>query len=56
MTASPESHRTAASAVSPSTPSAGATLSSTVPYLERGTHAYWRASVALLFAGYATFS
>jgi YNFM family putative membrane transporter len=27
-----------------------------VPYLERGTHAYWRASVALLFAGYATFS
>ena len=27
-----------------------------MPYLERGTHAYWRASVALLFAGYATFS
>jgi MFS transporter, YNFM family, putative membrane transport protein len=27
-----------------------------VPYLERGTRAYWRASVALLFAGYATFS
>ncbi|MDE1181445.1 MFS transporter [Paraburkholderia sp.] len=26
------------------------------PYLERGTPAYWRASVALLFAGYATFS
>jgi YNFM family putative membrane transporter len=27
-----------------------------IPYLERGTRAYWRASVALLFAGYATFS
>jgi MFS transporter, YNFM family, putative membrane transport protein len=27
-----------------------------VHYLERGTRAYWRASVALLFAGYATFS
>ncbi|WP_407946060.1 MFS transporter [Paraburkholderia haematera] len=26
------------------------------PYLERGTRGYWRASVALLFAGYATFS
>ncbi|WP_259461449.1 MFS transporter [Paraburkholderia fungorum] len=26
------------------------------PYLERGTRAYWRASIALLFAGYATFS
>ena len=25
-------------------------------YLERGTRAYWRASIALLFAGYATFS
>jgi MFS transporter, YNFM family, putative membrane transport protein len=27
-----------------------------LPYLERGTRAYWRASIALLFAGYATFS
>ncbi|MFL9913887.1 MFS transporter [Paraburkholderia fungorum] len=27
-----------------------------IPYLERGTRAYWRASIALLFAGYATFS
>jgi len=27
-----------------------------VPYLERGTRAYWRACLALLFAGYATFS
>ena len=26
------------------------------PYLERGSRAYWHASVALLFAGYATFS
>jgi MFS transporter, YNFM family, putative membrane transport protein len=26
------------------------------PYLERGTRAYWRACLALLFAGYATFS
>ncbi len=26
------------------------------PYLERGSPAYWRASLALLFAGYATFS
>ncbi|MGR3909726.1 MFS transporter [Burkholderia sp. SR8] len=26
------------------------------PYLERGSRSYWRASVALLFAGYATFS
>jgi YNFM family putative membrane transporter len=29
---------------------------SDTPYLERGTRAYWRASIALLFAGYATFS
>ncbi|WP_409932412.1 MFS transporter [Paraburkholderia sp. BCC1886] len=27
-----------------------------IPYLERGTRAYWRASIALLFAGYSTFS
>ncbi|CAG4906928.1 MFS transporter [Paraburkholderia gardini] len=27
-----------------------------IPYLERGTRTYWRASLALLFAGYATFS
>ncbi|MGV7241469.1 MFS transporter [Caballeronia sp. M23-90] len=26
------------------------------PYLERGSRAYWHASIALLFAGYATFS
>ncbi|WP_429437234.1 MFS transporter [Paraburkholderia youngii] len=29
---------------------------SDIPYLERGSRAYWRASLALLFAGYATFS
>lgn len=30
--------------------------SAAVPYIERGTPAFWRASLALLFAGYATFS
>ncbi|HEY2019603.1 MFS transporter [Paraburkholderia sp.] len=59
MTLPPESQRTA-SAV-PSTTAApaassGARAVSDVPYLERGSRAYWRASVALLFAGYATFS
>ncbi len=29
---------------------------SAIPYIERGTRAFWRASLALLFAGYATFS
>jgi YNFM family putative membrane transporter len=28
----------------------------TAPYIERGTRAYWQASLALLLAGYATFS
>lgn len=55
MTASPESHRTASSAVPPS-PAASTASPAAVPYLERGTPAYWRASLALLFAGYATFS
>lgn len=55
MTASPEPHRTASSAVPPSH-AASSTSPSAVPYLERGTPAYWRASLALLFAGYATFS
>jgi YNFM family putative membrane transporter len=59
VTLPPESQRTA-SAV-PSTTAApaassGARAVSDVPYLERGSRAYWRASVALLFAGYATFS
>lgn len=31
-------------------------MSATAPFLERGSRAYWRASLALLFAGYATFS
>jgi MFS transporter, YNFM family, putative membrane transport protein len=59
VTASPESHRTASSAVPPSSarPNAASDVpAAAVPYLERGTHAYWRASLALLFAGYATFS
>ena len=51
MTASPGAGRnTAAPSASPS---AGP---STVPYIERGTPAFWHASLALLFAGYATFS
>ena len=59
MTPSPESHRTASSAV----PSSSASFTASAlpdaldsPYLERGSRAYWRASIALLFAGYATFS
>ncbi|PQV45219.1 MFS transporter [Paraburkholderia sp. BL21I4N1] len=61
MTTSPESHRTATSAV-PSSPASLSASTSDAPdiashaYLERGTRAYWRASIALLFAGYATFS
>ncbi|RDV00071.1 MFS transporter [Trinickia dinghuensis] len=31
-------------------------MPATAPFLERGSRAYWRASLALLFAGYATFS
>ncbi|MFM0498822.1 MFS transporter [Paraburkholderia caffeinilytica] len=56
MTASPESHRTASSAVPASSASFTSAPLPDTPYLERGTRAYWRASVALLFAGYATFS
>jgi YNFM family putative membrane transporter len=55
VTASPEPHRTDSSAV-PSSPAAACASPAAVPYLERGTRAYWRASLALLFAGYATFS
>ncbi|WP_374710908.1 MFS transporter [Paraburkholderia terricola] len=58
MVAPPECHRPIASALSfsasfmfPAVPDAHP-----IPYLERGTRAYWRASIALLFAGYATFS
>jgi YNFM family putative membrane transporter len=32
------------------------TEADSIPYLERGSRAYWRAALALLFAGYATFS
>ena len=53
MTASSDPSRPADSSsfASSSSPS-----STGAPYLERGTRAYWRASLALLFAGYATFS
>jgi MFS transporter, YNFM family, putative membrane transport protein len=54
VTASPESGRGTASAAPSS--SASSTTTPDVPFLERGTRAYWRASLALLFAGYATFS
>jgi YNFM family putative membrane transporter len=59
VTASPELHRTSTSAVpasSASFTSAAVPDVTDTPYLERGTRAYWRASIALLFAGYATFS
>ncbi|SAL64974.1 MFS transporter [Caballeronia telluris] len=50
MTASPAPHRPSSSRTcrssSPDSP----------PFLERGSRAYWHASLALLFAGYATFS
>jgi YNFM family putative membrane transporter len=54
VTASPQCKRGEASAV----PSSSASSPSTpdLAFLERGTRAYWRASLALLFAGYATFS
>ncbi|SMG35580.1 MFS transporter [Paraburkholderia susongensis] len=59
MTLPPESQRTASAVPSSSTASAAPLRTSSVsdlPYLERGTRAYWRAAIALLFAGYATFS
>jgi YNFM family putative membrane transporter len=45
----------------PSSPSAASSESAPFPhdhatYLERGSRAYWHAAIALLFAGYATFS
>lgn len=52
MTAPPESGDSAARAA----PSSSSASPADIPYLERGTRAYWRASLALLFAGYATFS
>ncbi|PRY03044.1 YNFM family putative membrane transporter [Paraburkholderia sp. BL25I1N1] len=61
MTPPPDAHQTAASAAPASSIDSSPVSSSTsavpnIPYLERGTRAYWRASIALLFAGYATFS
>ena len=56
MTPLPDSPHTSASAASASSISSTASALSDIPYLERGTRAYWRASIALLFAGYATFS
>lgn len=51
MTASPGAGRNTASSSAASSANPAA-----VPYIERGTPAFWRASLALLFAGYATFS
>lgn len=61
MSASPEPGRKDSPDVpSPDTSSVSsssrAAPGASIPYLERGTRAYWRASLALLFAGYATFS
>jgi YNFM family putative membrane transporter len=58
VTASPEPGRNDSPAVPPpdATSASTAPPASGLPYLERGTRAYWRASLALLFAGYATFS
>ncbi|MGF6511241.1 YNFM family putative membrane transporter [Paraburkholderia sp. 32] len=59
MTLPPPSQRTASAVPSRGAASAACASTTTVsdiPYLERGSRAYWRASIALLFAGYATFS
>lgn len=50
MTASPAPHRPSSSSTRRSS------SSDSPPFLERGSRAYWHASLALLFAGYATFS
>ena len=47
VTSSPASSRSASSSSLSPDP---------LPYLERGSRAYWHAAIALLFAGYATFS
>lgn len=47
MTSSPAPHRSGSTSTLSLDPT---------PYLERGSRAYWHASIALLFAGYATFS
>ncbi|MGF6540365.1 MFS transporter [Paraburkholderia youngii] len=59
MTLPPQSQGTASAVPSPVAASVASTRTASVsdiPYLERGSRAYWRASLALLFAGYATFS
>jgi YNFM family putative membrane transporter len=50
VTASPAPHRPSSSSTRRST------SPDSPPFLERGSRAYWHASLALLFAGYATFS
>jgi YNFM family putative membrane transporter len=54
VTPSPAPDRPASSASSSS--NARRPSTDPTPYLERGSRAYWHASLALLFAGYATFS
>ena len=56
MTPPPNAHPTSTSAASASPASANASAQSDIPYIERGSRAYWHAAIALLFAGYATFS
>ncbi|CAG4891916.1 MFS transporter [Paraburkholderia saeva] len=56
--ADPSTAARSASSSSSASPAQGHSSDNTAstPYLERGTRTYWRASLALLFAGYATFS
>ncbi len=56
MNASPKPDRQPDPAVSSTASGHAPDDASGIPYLERGTRTYWRASLALLFAGYATFS
>lgn len=57
MTVPPGAPRPAAAGRANSAHAAqGASPVGAAPYLERGSRGYWHASVALLFAGYATFS
>ncbi|TAL93681.1 MAG: MFS transporter [Paraburkholderia sp.] len=56
MNASPKPDRQPDPAVSSTASGRAPDDASGIPYLERGTRTYWHASLALLFAGYATFS
>lgn len=57
MTSSPAPHRPSSdNPLSSSTSAAPSPTSNPTPYLEHGSRAFWHASLALLFAGYATFS